>query len=186
MKLWTVSRETFWSIKNVRRQERFTVAKKTKIILGVIVVILALIVFIPAIGLGADLLIAQIRFSKPANYYAEAWEIAFPETAKEMYSKKSDGRDWDSYSVYKAEPDDDTAFTDYVNGVLPSDDQENITEILDSVQVPDSQRPDWECTYEWKHFGENVSLVLPGEYMDNLYVLYNRQDNTVYTIISHR
>lgn len=161
-------------------------AKKTKIILGVIVVILALIVFIPAIGLGADLLIAQIRFSKPANYYAEAWEIAFPETAKEMYSKKSDGRDWDSYSVYKAEPDDDTAFTDYVNGVLPSDDQENITEILDSVQVPDSQRPDWECTYEWKHFGENVSLVLPGEYMDNLYVLYNRQDNTVYTIISHR
>lgn len=161
-------------------------AKKTKIILGVIAAVLALIVFIPAIGLGADLLITQIRFSKPANYYAEAWEIAFPETAKEMYSKKSDGRDWDSYSVYKAEPDDDTAFTGYVNGVLPSDDRENITEILDSVQVPNSQRPDLECTYEWKHFGENVSLVLPGEYMDNLYVLYNRQDNTVYTVISHR
>ena len=173
---------------------------KTKKYILAAVGVLAAIALIPVIGLGIDLAKTAVCDSKPAGFYADAWNIKFPESAKETYSLSTGGRDSWSYSVYTVEPDDDAAFADYSEDPIDEHTLEKMTEILDRVQVPKEQRPNLEQTYQWAHIGENevpVSLVsetvtnLPSEafdsvepYFDNLYVLYDAQTNTVYTLIA--
>ena len=163
--------------------------KRTKWILMIVAAVLALVVLVPAVGLGVELAASQIRSSKPVNYYADAWGIAFPESAKETYSLQTEGRDRWEYSVYTVDPGDDAAFAEYVDAPIDATALENLTAILDDVQVPQSERPDLEQAYIWQHFGKNESLLgdLPNvdKYTDNLYVLYNAKTHTVYTFITH-
>lgn len=166
--------------------------KKVKYSLIAVAAILAIIILIPVVGLGVGTVKDRIRYAKPANFYADAWNIAFPESAKETYTCRTEGRDWWSYSVYAIDPDDNAAFAEYATEPLQELTVENMNEILDGVQVPQEQRPDWTKSYQWMHIGENevpfpISEKL-GEkykYMDNLYVLYDKQTNTVYTLIRH-
>ncbi|MGN0520931.1 MAG: hypothetical protein ACI4LB_09370 [Candidatus Fimenecus sp.] len=161
--------------------------KKTKIIIGIVAAVVAVVVLIPGVVFGVEALKTVIRDSAPANYYMDAWGIAFPESAKETYSCKTDGRDWCGYNIYTIEPEDDAAFADYATDPIEPKELEKMTAILDRVQVPEEQRPNLEQVNQWKHFGENESLVSVEDiYMDNLYVLYDRQSYTVYTLISHR
>ncbi len=69
---------------------------------------------------------------------------------------------------------------------------ENMREILDRVQVPQEQRPDLTKSYQWMHIGKNEvpspiaeKLDEKYKYMDDLYVLYDAQTDTVYTLIRH-
>lgn len=163
--------------------------KRTKQIWIAAAVILALVVLIPVVGLGVDLAISQIRSSKPANYYADAWGIEFPESAKKTDSLQTEGRDWWAYAVYSVDAGDDAAFAAYADTPIDADTLDRLTAILDRVQVPQADRPDLERAYLWQHFGENESLLggtsNADKYMDNLYVLYDRETHTVYTFISH-
>lgn len=161
--------------------------KRTKRILGIVAAAVAIVLLIPALGIGIDFLKSAIRDSKPANYYLDTWRIEFPKSAKETYSCKTDGRDWWGYNIYTIEPEDDAAFADYATNPIEPKELKKMTAILDRVQVPEEQRPNLEQVDQWKHFGENESLVSAEDiYMDNLYVLYDRQSHTVYTLISHR
>lgn len=167
--------------------------KKTKIILAVVAGVLAVAVLIPVVVLGVGAVQYRIRYSKPANYYADSWNIAFPESAKEAYALNTGGRDWWEYSIYTIDSGDDAAFSGYSTGLPEALAIENMTEILEVVQVPQEQRPDLTKSYKWMHVGKN-EVPLPmaeilGEkyrYMDNLYVLYDEQTNTVHTFISHK
>ncbi len=172
---------------------------KTKKYILTAVIVLAAVALIPIIGLGIDLAKTAVRDSKPVRFYADAWNIQFPESAKETYSLSTGGRDAWSYSVYTVDPDDDAAFAEYSKDPIDEHTLAKMTKILDRVQVPKEQRPNLEQTYQWAHIGENkvpVSLIsetvtnLPSEafdsvesYFDNLYVLYDAQTNTVYTLI---
>ncbi|MGN0556157.1 MAG: hypothetical protein ACI4LI_09720 [Candidatus Fimenecus sp.] len=153
--------------------------KKTKIIIGIV----AAVVLILGSVFGIEALKTAIRDSVPANYYREAWGIAFPESAKETYSCKTDGRDWWEYCIYTIDVGDDAAFAEYETNALAPETRERLTEILDHVQVPEAQRPNLQKSYPWIRVMQNP----PTEYAnDNLYVLYDEQTNTVYTFISHK
>lgn len=167
-------------------------SKKVKYSLIAVAAVLLLVILIPAIGLGAEIVKDKIRYTKPANYYADAWNIEFPESAKETYSLSTDGRDWWDYSVYTIDSEENAVFATYSAEPLTEATLEALTEILDYVQVPQEERPDFTKTYKWLHIGENP---LPDfiadkfsekyQYNDNLYVLYDEQTNTVYTFTRH-
>lgn len=153
--------------------------KKTKIIIGIV----AAVVLILGSVFCIEVLKTAIRDSVPANYYREAWGIAFPESAKETYSRKTEGRDWCGYYIYTVDSGDDAAFAEYETNPLTPETCERLTEILDYVQVPEAQRPDLQKPYPWTRVMQNP----PTEYAnDNLYVLYDEKTNTVYTFISHK
>lgn len=111
--------------------------KKVKYSLIVIAVVLAAVILIPVVGLGIELAKTAVRDSKPANYYADTWNIEFPESAKETYSLSTDGRDPWSYMVYTIDAEDDTVFADCQIGVLSEKALERITEHLEAVGVPE-------------------------------------------------
>lgn len=166
--------------------------KKVKYSLITIAAVLAVAVLIPVVGIGVEIVKDQMRYSKPANFYADAWNIAFPESAKETYSLSTGGRDSWSYRVYTVDPEDDAAFSDYASEPPKEMIVENMREILDRVQVPQEQRPDWTKSYQWMHIGKNEvpspiaeKLDEKYKYMDDLYVLYDAQADTVYTLIRH-
>lgn len=157
--------------------------KKTKIVIGIVAAIVAVVVLIPGTVFGIEVLKTAIRDSVPANYYMEAWGIAFPESAKETYSCKTDGRDWWEYCIYTVDLGDDAAFAEYETNAFPPETCERLTEILDYVQVAEEQRPDLQKPYPWTRVMQNP----PTEYAnENLYVLYDEKTNTVYTFISHK
>ncbi|MGN0571667.1 MAG: hypothetical protein ACI4K9_05765 [Candidatus Fimenecus sp.] len=163
--------------------------KKTKIILGIVAAVVAIVLFLPPVGFGIDLLKSAIRDSKPANYYADAWNLAFPESAKKTYTRSTGGRDWWRYSIYTIDPGDDAAFADCLDAPFDEETLGRITKHLDEVQVPQDQRPDLERTYRWKRVTENGRLIAEDPhdlYGDSMYVLYDKQNNTVYTLIRHR
>lgn len=166
--------------------------KKVKYSLIAVAAVLAVAVLIPVVGLGVEIIKDQIRYSKPADFYADAWNIAFPESAKKTYSRSTGGRDSWSYSVYTIDTGDDAAFADYSAESMKEIMVENMREILDRVQVPQEQRPDLTKAYKWMHIGKNEVPSSIAEkvgekyrYMDNLYVLYDAQTDTVYTFIRH-
>lgn len=166
--------------------------KKVKIVLIVVAVALAVAVLVPVVGIGVGIVKDRIRYSKPANLYADTWNIVFPESAKESYSLSTGGRDSWSYSVYTVASGDDAAFADYSAEPMKEIMVENMREILDRVQVPQEQRPDLTKAYKWMHIGKNEVPSSIAEkvgekyrYMDNLYVLYDAQTDTVYTFIRH-
>lgn len=167
-------------------------SKKVKYSLIAVAAVLAVAILIPVVGLGVGAVKDRIRYSKPANFYADAWNIAFPESAKETYSLSTGGRDSWSYSVYTVAPGDNAAFADYSAEPPEEIILENMREILDRVQVPQEQRLDLTKPYKWMHIGENEAPNATVEkieekyrYMDNLYVLYDEQTDTVYTLIRH-
>lgn len=166
--------------------------KKVKIVLIVVAVALAVAVLVPVVGIGVGIVKDRIRYSKPANLYADTWNIAFPESAKETYSLSTGGRDSWSYRVYTVDPGENAAFSDYSSEPPKEMIVENMREILDRVQVPQEQRPDLTKSYKWIHIGKNEvpspiaeKLDEKYKYMDDLYVLYDAQTDTVYTLIRH-
>lgn len=166
--------------------------KKVKIVLIIVAVALAIAVLVPVVGIGVEIVKDQIRYSKPSNLYADTWNIAFPESAKETYSLSTGGRDSWSYSVYTIDVGDDAAFADCSAEPMQEIMVENMQAILERVQVPQEQRPDLTKSYKWMHIGENEvpspiaeKIGEKYKYMDNLYVLYDKQTNMVYTFISH-
>lgn len=166
--------------------------KKVKIILIAVASILTIAILIPVVGLGVEIVKDQIRYSKPANLYADTWNIAFPESAKEVYTCKTEGRDWWEYAVYTVDPGDNAAFADCSAEPMQEIMVENMQAILERVQVPQEQRPDLTKSYKWMHIGENEvpnpvaeKIGEKYKYMDNLYVLYDEQTNMVHTFISH-
>lgn len=166
--------------------------RKVKYSLIAVAAVLAVAILIPVVGLGVGAVKDRIRYSKPANFYADAWNIAFPESAKETYSLSTGGRDSWSYSVYTVAPGDNAAFADYSAEPPEEIILENMREILDRVQVPQEQRLDLTKPYKWMHIGENEvpnatveKIEEKYRYMDNLYVLYDEQTDTVYTLIRH-
>ena len=158
--------------------------KKVKYSLIAIAAVLGVAVLIPVVGIGVEIVKDQMRYSKPANFYADAWNIAFPESAKETYSLSTGGRDSWSYRVYTVDPEDDAAFTDCQESVLSEKALERITEHLETVQVSEEQRPDLTKTYRWKRVSSGGSIIEENRYdsyADSMYVLYDEQTDTVYT-----
>ncbi len=148
----------------------------------------AAVILIPVVGLGIDLAKTAVRDSKPANFYADAWHIAFPESAKETYRLSTDGRDWWSYRVYTIDSEDDAAFADCQTGVLSEKAFGRITEHLETVGVPEEQRPNLTKIYRWKRVSSGGGIIEENpydSYGDSMYVLYDEQTNTVYTFIRH-
>lgn len=167
-------------------------SKKVKYSLIAVAVVLAVAVLIPVVGIGVGMVKGQIRDAKPANFYADAWDITFPESAKETYSLSTGGRDSWSYKVYTVDSGDDAAFSDYASEPPKEMIVESMREILDRVQVPQEQRPDLTKSYKWIHIGKNEvpspiaeKLDEKYKYMDDLYVLYDAQTDTVYTLTRH-
>ena len=162
-------------------------SKSKKYILAAVSV-LAVVALIPVIGLGIVLATTAVRDSKPANYYADTWNIKFPESAKEIYTLRTDGRDWDRFSIYMIAPGDDAALEDCLEVPIGEKTSERIMDFLEYVQVPTEMRPDLEKPYRWKCIREDggtLEEIQYDFYEDNMFVLYDEQTNTVYTLLSH-
>lgn len=133
--------------------------KSTKIILAILAAALALAVLVPVVGIGFGIVKDQIRYSKPANYYADAWNTTFPESAKETYYLSTGGRDFWACGSYTVDPGDDAAFADCLEAPLSEKALKNITALLDDVQAPQEDRPDLEKTYRWKCVSEDGDMI---------------------------
>lgn len=162
--------------------------KKVKYSLIAVAAVLAVAVLIPVVGLGVEIIKDQIRYSKPADFYADVWNIAFPESAKKTYSRSTGGRDSWSYSVYTIDTGDDAAFADCQEGSLSEKALERITKHLETVQVSEEQRPNLTKTYQWKRVSSGGGIIDESpydSYADSMYVLYDKQTDTVYTCEFH-